>query len=79
MNFNTENVTDMSHMFLSAKSFNQPLEFNTENVIKMKGMFWGAEAFNQPLNFTSTENVTNMSSMFDYCPISEENKCSSTS
>ncbi len=66
----------MSHMFLSAKSFNQPLEFNTENVIKMKCMFFGAILFNKPLNF-NTENLTNVLYMYLGCPISEDNKCTS--
>ena len=79
LDFNTKNVTDMCYMFCCAESFNQPLNFNTEKVTNMKHMFYRALSFNKPLDFTSTENVTNMSSMFDYCPISEDNKCSSTS
>ena len=68
--FNTENVTDMSGMFVSCghlTSLNVS-NFNTENVTNMDFMFGGC------LNLTSldvsnfnTENVTNMGSMFRYC------------
>ena len=59
----TSEVTSMSHMFNSAKAFNQSVNFNTSNVTDMSAMFQGAQAFNQPLNF-NTSKVTNMSYMF---------------
>ncbi len=63
LNFNTQNIKDMSGMFNNARSFNQPVNFNTENVTAMRSMFNNAQSFNQPVNF-NTKNVTNMRSMF---------------
>ena len=59
----TSEVTSMSHMFNSAKAFNQSVNFNTSNVTDMSAMFQGAQAFNQSVNF-NTSNVTDMSAMF---------------
>ena len=43
-------VTDMSHMFLCAKSFNQPVgNWDVSKVTDMKCIFNHARAFNQPL------------------------------
>ena len=63
LQWNTENVTNMSSMFEGATSFNQPLVWNTENVTNMSEMFEKAINFDQPLNW-DTGNVTNMSRMF---------------
>ena len=69
-NLNTENVTDMSNMFLGCRNLTSldVTNFNTENVTDMSNMFLGC------LNLTSldvtnfnTENVTDMSSMFQNC------------
>lgn len=50
-NWNTQNVTDMSEMFLEARSFNQNINsWNTANVTDMSYMFSEARLFNQPLN-----------------------------
>ena len=65
LNFNTNNVNDMSCMFCGAESFNQPLNFNTSSVTDMGDMFYAAISFNQPLNNWDTSNVTNMIYMFN--------------
>ncbi|MFN8437484.1 MAG: BspA family leucine-rich repeat surface protein [Cytophagales bacterium] len=58
-------VTDLSAMFTSAISFNQPINsWNTVNVTNMSGMFGGASFFNQPISTWNTSNVTNMNWMF---------------
>ena len=74
LNWNTSNVINMCSMFDGCVSFNQHLNFDTKNVVDMSYMFKNAESFNQPLNF-NTEKVTYLEKIFDYCPISEENKC----
>ena len=52
-------VTDMTCMFASARSFNQPLNnWNVSKVTNMQAMFWGATSFNQPLNNWKVSNVT---------------------
>ena len=51
INWNTSSVTNMSHMFSGATSFNQPLNWNTGSVTDMSHMFSGATSFNQPLNW----------------------------
>ena len=51
LSLNTASVTEMRHMFRSAKSFNQPLSFNTSSVTDMRYMFRGASIFDQPLSF----------------------------
>lgn len=57
----------MSHMFLEAKSFNQPLDkWDTSNVIDMSFMFDSAESFNQNLESWNVSKVKNMKSMFIY-------------
>ncbi|MCS6823926.1 MAG: BspA family leucine-rich repeat surface protein [Cytophagaceae bacterium] len=64
-NWNTQNVTNMSHMFYRAYSFNQPIgNWNTQNVINMTGMFFHAHSFNQPIGNWNTQNVTKMGDMF---------------
>ena len=63
LNWNTENVTNMAHMFHKTIHFNHSLNWNTENVTNMAHMFYGASSFNQPLNW-NTKNVIDMSAMF---------------
>lgn len=51
MEFDTQNVLDLSYMFDNALSFNQPVNFNTSKTTTMTGMFYNAVNFNQPVNF----------------------------
>jgi len=44
-NWDTSNVTDMSHMFRNGISFNQPINFNTKNVTDMAYMFYNCSSF----------------------------------
>jgi hypothetical protein len=60
--WNVSNVTNMSHMFQVALSFNQPewwvsnvtamsyMFFGSSNVTDISGMFYGASSFNQFLH-----------------------------
>lgn len=58
-------VTDMSSLFASAASFNEPLDkWDVSNVTSMKAMFLGAESFNQPLDKWCVSRVTTMEAMF---------------
>lgn len=64
--WDVSNVTDMSRMFLSANSFDQPIGgWNTSLVTRMTHMFEGANSFNQPLGDWDTSNVESMGDMFD--------------
>ncbi len=69
-NFNTSNVTSMSHMFSSCSSLTSlnVSSFNTSNVTNMTTMFYNCQALTS-LNVSNfnTSNVTNMSSMFAWC------------
>ena len=57
--------TDMSYMFYSATSFNQPIDnWNVSKVNDMKGMFSSATSFNQPIGSWNVGNVLNMTYMF---------------
>ena len=57
-NFHLGNVEDMSYMFRSAISFNQPTNFNTVNVKNMDYMFFDAQKFNQDISFNySNTNI----------------------
>ena len=69
-NLNTENVTDMSSMFLGCSSLSSLdlTNFDTGNVTDMSKMFIGCRNLTS-LDVTNfnTENVTDMSSMFQNC------------
>ena len=63
--FLPSNITNMSAMFASATSFNQPLNnWDVSNVTNMSLMFANTPSFNQPLNNWDVSNVTNMDYMF---------------
>ena len=69
--WNTEKVTNMAHMFLSASAFNQNIgSWDTSSVTNMQYMFAGNTytgwmvAFNQPIGSWDTSKVTNMYGMF---------------
>ena len=68
-NLNTENVTDMSSMFMwcSALTTLDLSNFNTSNVTNMNNMFSNCNLTTLDLSNFNTENVTNMSSMFSGC------------
>ena len=67
---NTQNVTNMSHMF-SASSALTTLDlsnFNTQNVTNMTGMFEGCNALKTlDLSNFNTQNVKGMTNMFEGC------------
>jgi surface protein len=70
-NWNTTNVTNMSHMFYNATEFNSNIsDWDTSNVTNMSDMFYSATEFNSNINASfsisgwNTSNVTNMSNMF---------------
>merc|ERR1712194_601183 len=55
--WNTERVTDMNSMFMTATKFNQDISaWNTERVTSMEGMLAGASKFNQDLCLWVTNN-----------------------
>ena len=61
----TSNITNMSHMFYRAESFNQPIgDWDTSDVTDMSGMFFDARVFNQPIGDWDTSDVTDMNLMF---------------
>ena len=63
--WDTDNVTDMSTMFMGAESFNQDISsWNTESVTNMSAMFARAKSFNQDISEWDIGNVTDLSSMF---------------
>ena len=64
--WNTEQVTNMYHMFYSASAFNQDIgSWNTEKVTSMGSMFRSASAFNQDIGSWNTSQLTDMWFMFD--------------
>ena len=72
--FNTENVTDISFMFLFCEKLEKVnLNFNTENVINMHGVFEYCYALKKiDLSSFKTDKVSNMSYMFNKCIQLEE-------
>jgi surface protein len=67
-NWNTENVTNMSGLFLSSPNFNSDVSsWNVSNVTNMSSMFAGTN-FNYSLNSWNVSGVTNMSEMFSSTP-----------
>lgn len=72
----TSKITDMSHLFSDSKrtDFSGIEEWDTSKVENMSRMFVGAINFNQDIGSWDTSEVEDMECMFDYCPISEENK-----
>ena len=70
--WDTSYVTDMSHMFYGAESFNQDISaWDTSSVTEMWGMFNGAKAFNADISKWDTSSVTNMWWMFGGVPFSD--------
>ena len=62
---NLANVTDMSRMFLSATSFNQPIgNWDVSSVTNMSRMFERASSFDQPIGNWDVSSVTDMTVMF---------------
>ena len=58
-------VSDASHMFRDARSFNGDLSsWDVSSVTTMVDMFRGATAFNKPLSSWDVSSVTDMSRMF---------------
>ena len=67
---NTENVTDMGHMFYSCSSLTSldVTHFNTENVTKIYSMFYSCSSLTSlDVTHFNTAKVTNMISMFNNC------------
>ena len=64
-NIVTTLVNDMSGVFTSCPTFNQPVRsWDVSNVFDMNFMFGNATAFNQSINSWNVSNVLNMSNMF---------------
>jgi surface protein len=64
-NWNTENITNMSRIFLKKEHFNEPIgNWDVRNVTNMDLMFARAGTFNQPLDSWNVDNVTDMRCMF---------------
>ncbi|WP_158655305.1 BspA family leucine-rich repeat surface protein [Flavivirga eckloniae] len=64
-NPNLSKVTNMSHMFSKASSFNQDIsDWDVSNVTNMDLMFFQATSFNQNIGEWNVSNVTDMRSMF---------------
>ena len=72
--FNTENVTNISFMFLHCENLEKiNLNFNTENVINMHGVFEHCYSLKTiDLSSFKTDKVSNMSYMFNECTQLEE-------
>jgi surface protein len=63
--WDTSNVTSMTNMFNTARSFNQNIgSWNVANVTNMSWMFAGAISFNQDISAWQTVKVTDMYDMF---------------
>lgn len=70
LNLNTENVTDMSHMFENCQSLTSldVRGFNTANVTNMYSMLSGCSKLSSlDVRGFNTTNVTNMEKMFEGC------------
>ena len=66
--WDTSNITDMSHLFEDMKSFNEDIyRWDTSNVTNMEFMFGAATSFNQVISSWDTGNVTDMNGMFFKC------------
>lgn len=64
-NWNTENVTNMSSLFLGDTLFNEDISlWNTAKVTDMSNMFNGASSFNHNIGGWNTSSVTTMTNMF---------------
>jgi surface protein len=64
----------MRGMFLSATSFNQPLDnLDVSSVTDMWGMFYNASSFNQPIGDWNVSSVTNMDNMFNGVTLHHQN------
>jgi surface protein len=68
LKWDTQNVEDMTSMFLGADSFNQPLPWNTNKCRIMKSVFSHSILFNQPLPW-DTSACIDMSNMFEHAHI----------
>ena len=65
INWDTQNVTDMSYMFSNAQKFNNNIiSWDTQKVTNMSYMFSSAQKFNNNITSWDTSNVTTMWSMF---------------
>ena len=65
-NWDTSNVTDMSHLFENKTEFDEDIsKWNTSNVTNMSYMFSNAIHFNQNIGNWNTSNVKNMEYMFN--------------
>ena len=72
LNWNTNNIVDMSCLFKFCSQLNSTKEiskFNTENVKNMSQMFYRCEKLSSldGLKHWNTKNVTDMSYMFNFC------------
>ena len=69
-NLKTDNVTDMSNMFLFCESLTSldVAGFKTSNVVNMENMFYGCSSLTSlDVSNFNTSNVTNMDMMFQMC------------
>lgn len=69
-NLKTDNVTDMSNMFLYCESLTSldVAGFKTSNVVNMENMFYGCSSLTSlDVSNFNTSNVTNMDMMFQMC------------
>ena len=63
--WNTSQVTDMSHLFNEYIIFNEDIsKWDTSKVTNMSDMFHGAKNFNQPIGNWDTSSVRYMCAMF---------------
>jgi hypothetical protein len=73
INFNTQNVTDMSEMFSNATIFNQPISFNTIKVTNMEYMFSSASSFANTLDLKPIPQLNNAQYMLTGTNLSTTN------